>query len=213
MKIIYVGPLRKFGTGMMRLHALEKLGHEVIPIVTESRERIRTATLIVSRMMYRLGYPLDLTYANKRLITFVKEQKPDIVLIDKGLTIWPDTLYAIKKLSSKSIVVGYSPDDMAQHHNQSKYWLNGLSYYDVFFTTKTYNVAELRVMGAKCPIFIGNGYGPETHRPILVTPEERTTFGSQVGFIGAWEDDRAARMLSLASSSIKVRVWGSQRLG
>jgi hypothetical protein len=188
------------------MRALERLNHKVIPMDTEPQQ----ITGIVSRIMNKLGYPIDIWHVNQQLIVAAKQQKPNIVWIDKVLIIWPDTLQAIKRLNSETIMVGYSPDDMAQRHNQSKYWLNGLNLYDVYFTTKTYNAIELRAMGAKYPIFISNAYDPETHRPIPITSEERLALGSPVGFIGAWEYDRAEKMLALASSGIKVRMWGWQ---
>jgi spore maturation protein CgeB len=107
-------------------------------------------------------------------------------------------------------IVGYSPDDMYGTHNQSAYFLRGLPLYDTFITTKSFNVDELRRLGARNVLFIGNGFDPDTHKPMHVTPEDRCTFGGAVGFIGAWEKERGSQMLSLAKAGVGVRVWGWQ---
>ncbi|MFO1431400.1 MAG: glycosyltransferase [Candidatus Competibacteraceae bacterium] len=210
LHILYIGSLWQGSTCLMRMRALEKLGHKLLPVDTEPHQINKRGVRLADRVMSKLGYPIDIWKINQKLEAAVEQYRPDIVWIDKGLVIWPDTLRAIKRLNSKTIIIGYSPDDMVQRHSQSRYWLNGLHLYDVYFTTKTYNVAELRAMGAKCPIFVGNAFDPETHRPISITQEERIALGSPVGFIGAWEYDRAEKMLALASSGVKVRAWGWQ---
>ena len=67
--------------------------------------------------------------------------------------------------------------------------------YDAFFTTKTYNVEELRALGCRQPLLIGNSYDPATHRPVAVSPAERDAYGGEVGFIGAWEAERAETLV------------------
>ena len=87
--------------------------------------------------------------------------------------------------------------------------------YDAFFTTKTYNVEELRALGCRRPLLIANTYDPATHRPVAVSPAEREAFGGEVGFIGAWEAERAQTLYYLATNGIRVRIWGGdwQRMG
>ena len=78
----------------------------------------------------------------------------------------------------------------------------------MFFTTKTYNVEELRALGCRRPLLIGNSYDPATHRPTEVSPAERDLYGGEVGFIGAWEAERAETLYYLATNGIRVRIWG-----
>ena len=55
---------------------------------------------------------------------------------------------------------------------------------------------------------IGNSYDPATHRPTEVSPAERDLYGGEVGFIGAWEAERAETLYYLATNGIRVRIWG-----
>jgi hypothetical protein len=151
---------------------------------------------------------MDLADANSRICELIKETSPDVLWLDKALTINPGTLRIVRQVSPKTIIAGYSPDDMAGKHNQSKYFLQSLPFYDIYFTTKTYNVAELKGLGAKEVVCIGNAYNPNTHKPIAVSEKVRAQLGGPVGFIGGFESERLHYMLALAEAGISVRVWG-----
>ena len=70
-------------------------------------------------------------------------------------------------------IVCYSPDDMINPDNQSAQYLAGIPSYDLHVTTKSYNVEELRALGARDVHFVDNAYDPATHRPFELTDEER----------------------------------------
>ena len=86
--------------------------------------------------------------------------------------------------------------------------LEHLQWYDVFFTTKSYNVTELLDLGCRRVVFTGNGYDPSAFRPISTTANEIAQHGGDVGFIGTYEHERAEAMRFLAESGIPLRVWG-----
>lgn len=195
-------------TAEHRCSALKRLGHHVEIIDDTSPYPASPLRRICSRVAHRLGYPVDLSLVNAQLLHSVRQAQFDIVWIDKGLTIKPATLRELKKISPVTLIVGYSPDDMAQRHCNSRYLLASLPYYDSYITTKTYNVPELRAMGARHSLFIANAYAPEVHCPMEVTDIDRVSLGGAVGFIGAFEIDRANHILSLAEAGIGVRWWG-----
>ena len=132
----------------------------------------------------------------------------DVVWIDKGLTIQPMTLRKLREMVSGVRLVHYSVDDMSGKHNQSRRYLAGIPLYDLHTTTKSYNVAELQSMGATGVLFVNNACCPFLHRPIVVPGEERGRLGGAVGFIGAFEKERADAIWFLVTSGIPVRVWG-----
>lgn len=78
-----------------------------------------------------------------------KNKDYDIVWIDKGHTILPSTLKYIKKISPNTIIVSYSPDNMALRHNQTQQYLETIPLYDYFFTNKSYILDNMRKLGAK----------------------------------------------------------------
>ena len=217
LKIVYVGALWEGSTCLHRMKALQDLGYNVVPIDTgpdHVRFKERKLRYRISGKLFRLGWDKfghkDLAGTNQSILNYVKSSIGlDILWIDKGLTIEPKTICEVKVKYPHCLIVGYSPDDMYARHNQSRQFLQHIHLYDVFFTTKSYGVNELKSLGCRRVEFIGNAFDSNTHRPITVTQEEREALGGPVGFIGQWEEDRASSMLYLAKTEIAVRVWGS----
>jgi hypothetical protein len=218
LRIFYVGQLCNGGTCLQRMTALQDLGHQVTGINTmpdDARRKQRNFFYRVKGKLFRMGFdgvwrPKDFGGANAKILDFFREQRPcDVLWIDKGLTIEPETLEEVKKLCPGCIIAGYSPDDMFARHNQSPQFLRHIRLYDIFFTTKTYGVEELRSLGCRKVDFVGNAFDPHTHRPMPVGNGDRSQLGGSVGFIGHWEAERDSSIRKLANSGITVRVWGT----
>ncbi len=208
LHILYVGPLYQGSTCLQRMRSLQTLEHRVVAV--------NTTTPAVRQRQRRLGYrirrkligPGDLAGANRQIVQKCERERFDVLWIDKGLTIRRETLAAVRAVQPECRIVGYSPDDMFPSHNQSPQFLGHLPLYDIFFTTKSYGVAELAELGCRCVEFVGNAYDPETHRAIAVTPTDRAHYGGPVGFVGAFEMARATSMHHIASHGVPVRIWG-----
>ena len=203
LDILYVGTVG--GTCEQRAQALRALGHRVRRIVADppARGPLRLAY----RVFAKLGYPPDPHGANRAILQALHDA-PQILWIDKGLAIRPATLRRAKQLSPRTAIVAYSPDDMMNPSNQSAYYLRSMGLYDVHVTTKSYNVKELKDLGAREVMFIDNAYDPATHRPLELDAETLARYRADVSFIGGYEQDRAEQMLHLARNGIEVRVWG-----
>lgn len=169
------------------------------------------------RIRYHLflyGLPIklpDKVNANGQIRKAVDDFRYDVVWIDKGITIEPDTLMYIKQKAPSTKLVSYSPDTMTLRHNQSKQYIDGLKYYDVVFTTKSYAMEGLRQMGARHVYFVNNAYESTFHYPRNLTSEDRNRLGGDVGFVGMWEPERCKSILYLAEHGINVRVFGDRR--
>lgn len=211
MKILYVGHLNKKARAYQRYRALCDLGHSVVAYtsVPESRGYYDKPG-IADRILWKLGIPRDITKLNKQLIKGLENFRAEIIWIDKGNIIKPRTLKKIKELYPNTKLVSFAEDDMFAPHNHTLFYKKGLKFYDVVFTTKSYNCnkKELPSFGAKKVVFIGNAYDKNVHRPIKLNSEDSSRYNADVGFIGSYEEDRAKSMLFLAENGIKVRVWG-----
>lgn len=176
-------------------------------------------TLVPINFQYRLrnklfqyGIPLslpDLSGANRLIRDLVSNKKYDIIWIDKGIVINERTFKTIKHYAPKATLIGYSPDYMCARHNQSKDFLASLKYYDIYVTTKSYAVNELRALGCRNVYFVGNSYQEGFHKPYVLTSAEEEKYGCDVGFIGAWEKERSDSIEFLAKHGIKIKIWGS----
>lgn len=214
MRILSVGTFSGKGISNTCLHrtwALEKIG-EVQRIDSTLRHSFLWYR-IVNRLFVR--YCLSIKFHNKLLNKQIKQEVErnhyDMVWIDKGVTIEANTLKFIKRMQPLCIVVGYSPDNMAERHNQSQVFLESFPFYDYYITTKSYTVRSLQNMGCRHILFVNNAYEESFHHPYSLTQQEKEKLGGKVGFIGAWEEERCRSILYLAQHGIPVRVWGGGR--
>lgn len=212
MNILSVGGFDAYGISNTCLHrhwALEKCSNYIEKINTISSK---------PNLWYRIAYHLflyhvpiflpDSTDANQKIITILKNKSFDVLWIDKGITIYSKTLKLAKKLQPAIKIISYSPDNMALRHNQSRQYLESLSYYDYIITNKSYIIEDMKRLGAKEIIFVNNTFEPTFHYPHNISNQDIERLGGDVGFIGAWEQERCESILYLANHGIKVRVWG-----
>jgi len=208
MKILYVGPLQEGGTCLQRGKSLENLGHDLSYIDTFDMQKDKS---LIYRGLKKLKYFLDNTKANQQIIDNIKVDSFDLLWIDKGTSIKPKTLNIVKDISPAIIIVSYSPDDMMNPRNHSIQYHKSIPLYDLHVTTKSYNVAELKVLGTKDVMFVGNAYNPHVHRKIDLSKEDIVKYGGDVGFIGDYEEERANSIIYLVQNGINVRVWGNKK--
>jgi spore maturation protein CgeB len=208
MRILYVGDLNPNTTCRMRFDAMKVLGHEVNGINFLPNGPLSGIAYYTWGVSWKLRHPFDFYGVNSAIIREVRQRPYDVLWIDKGNSIRPSTLRTVRELSGATKIVGYSPDDMAARHNNSEYFLKGLRHYDLYLTTKSYGVAELKDLGCARVEFSGNAYDPTIHRPIGLSETDRVRFGADVGFVGSYERDRAMQILYLANAGIPVRVFG-----
>ena len=211
MHILSIGTFTSQGVSNTCLHrtwALEKLGE--VDRIDTTLKRFIFCYRIVNRLFvrYRLPISFHAQKLNGKIRRQVQAKQYDVIWIDKGLFIEAKTLRFIKRVQNKCLIIGYSPDNMAERHNQSQVFLKSFPYYDYYITTKSYTVNTLHRMGCKNILFVNNAYEATFHHPYLLTEKERERLGGKVGFIGAWEEERCRSILYLAKHCIPVRVWG-----
>jgi len=206
--MLFVGPLYEGSTSLQRLNAFNDLGFKIATIDSSLEGEKEGSIGIFDKINIKLGYLIDNYSVNKKICAMIENTNIDLLWIDKGVQIKPQILNEVKELNKKIIIVGYSPDDMAAKHNQTKKYVKSIPMYDCLFTTKSYNVSEIRELGAKKVHFIGNAYAPEVHRPIDLSDEEKLFYGGGVGFIGNFEIDRYESMLNIAEKGVNIKIWG-----
>ncbi|OIR07007.1 spore protein YkvP [mine drainage metagenome] len=199
-EILYIGPLNVNGTCYQRFLTFKRIFKCVYGFDTYVyKKNILVYYLNVFFNKNNLWF--DFLNINKAVSGFNK--KIDFVWVDKGLTISWKTLEKIK-IRHNCKLIHYSPDDMFNSANQSKYYLKSIKTYDYHITTKSYNVQELKSYGAKDVFFINNCFDDIFHSKInFITP----TY--EVGFIGSFEIERAEILFKLARRGIKLTIRGN----
>jgi len=210
-RILFIGDLNTYGRGYQRYRTLIEMGHAVVAYshtFVSSPEKIQPPTLLY-RIFWKLRIPLDDMGVNSILLMEAKKSSFNVIWIEKGNMIWPSTLASIKKMSPDTALISCSEDDMYARHGHSLWYRWGLSKYDCVFTTKKYNLQELKLYGAKKTKLFLDSYDEKTHRPLELTDADRKRFGCDVGAIGAFEPERAAFLLYLAENGVRVTIWGN----
>lgn len=214
MKIFFVGDLNGYSRSSQRKRAMENLGHDVVGISTVPLGRlpgISNKPSLVERILSKMRLPLDKTGVNQAMLKNIQQTPFDVIWIEKGLTVHPRTLKAVKTVINSVKLISYTEDDMYRKSNQSRYYLKGLDLYDIIFTTKSYNANpdELASLGARKVVFVDKAYDRDFHRPVDLSEEDQSNFGAEVGFIGTFEAERAQLIFYLAKNGIEVRVFGN----
>jgi spore maturation protein CgeB len=206
MRILYIGNCWVGSTSLQRLHAIKELGHDVVSIDMSPEPVRRKERNLIYRIWRKFIGPLDLANVNKQMLSQIQGGNIDLIWIDKGGIIRAETLKKAKE--NNVIIAGYSPDDMLNPQNQSSHFIKGLPFYDIYLTTKSYNVEELKQLGCPEVEFIKKSFCPNIHRIHKLSTEDKMKYGGDIGFIGAFEQERAQAILYLVENGINVRVWG-----
>jgi hypothetical protein len=96
---------------------------------------------------------------------------------------------------------------MYARHNRSFYYTQGLKFYDHVFTTKSYNITELKSLGAKNVSFLYQAFSNEKHlnRNLEVNePPQR-----DVSFVGYADEIRFKTIQYLAENGIEIELAGA----
>ena len=210
--ILFIGEIDPNSRTHQRKRTFEELGcrvsaHSTLPL----GHTLDGTNSPLARISWRIGFPYDFVGINRTILHEIGRVRPDMLWIEKGNTVYPRTLRAVRKASPGTKIIGYVEDDMFALHNRSWYFTYGLQHYSCVFTTKSYNCNpdELPALGARRAVLINNTYDIRSHMPVAVTPAEAEALGADVGFIGTYEAERAQSMLYLAERGVPVRVWGN----
>jgi len=212
MKVLSVGSMKGISnTCLHRNMALKKIADEV--------DVVNTAWPLslwyrITYHIFLLGIPIripDEANANQMILKLVENNQYDVVWIDKGITITPETLQHIKKKNPSTTIVSYSPDNMALRHNQSQQYLDCVPLYDYIITTKSYILDDMKRLGAQNVIFVNNAYEKTFHKYYDLTDSDKERLKANVAFVGSFEKDRCESIIYLVNHGIRVTLWGSGR--
>jgi len=208
MNLLFIGPLEKGSTTLQRYYAMLEIGIKADQIDT-TISNLPKYKKYINKVLCYFKFHYDWMNSNKRIIDKCNGLiKYDYVWIEKGLTINSITLNTIHKNLVNCKIISYSCDDMMIKQNQSIYYLNCISLYDVHLTTKSYNIYELEALSAKKVLFFPNAYDKYAYNNKPITIEEALKWGSDVAFLGGFEFDRYFQMNLLAERGIKIKIWG-----
>jgi spore maturation protein CgeB len=208
VKLLFTAPLLLGSTSYELYRSFKKNKNCKVYVLDEKKINSvydNTSSSFFAKLMFKLKIPLDKGKINKLLSSY-DYSYIDIVFIINGVQIRPSILRKIKKKNSHIKLVSWSQDDMYAWHNRSIYYTFGLKYYDLIVTQKSYNVEELKTIGAKNVLFQNKAYSKYSHIPYECHDYNEV----DVLFVGFFEKERFESMLYLADNGVVINIYGSK---
>ncbi len=206
IKILIYGEPYKWAMAYNLMEAYQYLGHRVnIFDWTQYLYRIKHYSL-KNRILDRVLFTIVARRINDDFLKFAKRIQYDLLIVLKGIHLFPETIMEIKK--SISFVVNWNPDDFFNPLNNSRYLLGAFDKYDCIFTSRGHLKDEYYKKGAKQVEILNWYYLPQFLYPIEVSSEEKKKYGSDLVFLGTWSKRREDLISHF--SKFDLRVWGAQ---
>lgn len=207
MKLLYHGSLWDGSTARQRFEAFQR--HPGINAVAHNAgSDLEPVRNLIVRLRWKIRWPSDVHRENERLIAAVDAERPDVVFVDNSRVVNKATLLRIRSICDPALVY-YSPDDIVAAHNLS--WPVRLTFpeWDVFFTTKKFNVPELKARGVRNPVLAGNAFDPALHRPMSREEVGEDYERFDLVFVGTFEKERFQSLKRLAAEGFSIAIYGN----
>lgn len=185
--------------------ALESLGHEVISFDYTHYLYSRAVPSKIGIALDRVLYRLVSRIVNEALQNILCHQQFDVLLVFKGLHLWPDTVQIARERCRW--VINWNWDDFFNPLHRSQYLAEAFQEYDLILTPRRHLIGEYLQHGARQVEYLEFCFDPAIHYPVSVSATERDFWGGEVVFVGSWSKRREAFLSAL--KDFKVRIWGS----
>lgn len=201
MKILYLGDLGTGQTCLMRMRALERLGHRVLGVNTV--QAWRQAGWLQRQIQRRLNRGSVVERINDVVIAAARELRPDLVWADKQEYLRIGTLQELRKLGAR--LLHFTPDPyFTLAWKRTPLMDEAMGAFDILVYCKAYERTAYEALNQQT-IYMPLGYCEETHRP---RPSNDPRWQCQVGFLGGWEPRRERMLHAVADAGLDLKIWG-----
>jgi spore maturation protein CgeB len=202
MKILYLGQIGSGQTALMRMRALERLGHSVRGVHTS--EPWKRASWIMRQVQRRTHRGSIVEEINSTILSAARQFKPSLVWADKQEFLGVETIEELRKLGAKS--VHFTPDPyFSLDWKRTPLMDRAMGEFDALVYCKSYEREQYEALG-KPLVYMPLGYCDETHRPLLA---DDTRWRCDVGFLGGWEPRRERLLHAIATAGVDLKIWGA----
>jgi spore maturation protein CgeB len=194
--------------------ALAGLGNEVKPFIYYRCPAVdhfgRLNQFIHSwkqSLLARARLPIRLI--NRDLIRNALAYKPELVLIDAGELIYPETLSEIKKRSHAKIATWLLDDPFSQCW---KNVIKSMPIYDFIFVFDPHYVDKFKQQGAAFVEYLPCACDPDIHKSFVLSQEESKELSSQLCFVGSVTSARIPVLKELCEFDLGIWTYSLNRL-
>jgi spore maturation protein CgeB len=202
MKALYIGILSEGTTSRMRADTLQRLTPDFRWSVIDTDESFHHAPRVWKTTAFRFKLGPLVRQINRKIVARTEQQQYDLVWVDKGVYLWPETVEYLRKRAGR--LVHYTPDT-AFYANRSRHFFASADKYDLLITTKSFELEYYAGIADSERVYLTTqAYDANLHRPPTTLPEKKAA----AVFIGLWEQDRQECIEALLRSGVPVRLGG-----
>ena len=201
MRILYLGQLDYGQTALMRMRALERLGHSVRGVHTS--QAWKGARWVTRQVQRRIHLGSIVEEINSTILSAACEFRPDLLWADKQEFLRAETIEELRGLGAKT--VHFTPDPyFSLPWKRTQLMDEAMSLFDAVVYCKSYERRQYEMLG-KPVVYMPLGYCDEVHRPL---PSKDARWSCAVGFLGGWEPRRERLLHAVAAAGVDVKIWG-----
>ncbi|WP_348266302.1 glycosyltransferase [Edaphobacter paludis] len=208
MKILYAAGLTPNDTSLYRMWALERLGHQVIPMNTYDYQY---SNPFLRKVFFRLAAGPMVTRLNRDLLRVAAAEKPDLLWTDKLLSMQPGTLDRMRAMGIAT--VSYMIDNPFGPRQDPgwRLYMKDIPHYDLHVVQRDKNITDYRQRGARDVIKIQTAYEPTLQYPPPDSWSDANR-NREVSFVGTPYDNRAETLNRLSKlNEFQVVISGNDR--
>lgn len=157
---------------------------------------------LANRIESRLLFSVIAKRINVELLGKIRNDQYDVLIVLKGIHLFPETLRAAKKHIRH--IVNWNPDDFFNPLNSNAYLRAAFPLYDCIYTPRRHLLEEYRDRGAKRIEVLNWYYVPRYQHPVHVSSDEAQQYGSDIAFVGTWSRTRESVLLRLHDFNLRV---------
>jgi spore maturation protein CgeB len=200
-KILFLGQIGHGQTSLMRMRALERLGHSVRGVNTI--EPWTRASWMRRQAERRSERGSAINEINQSVINTAREFRPDLVWAEKQEFVRSETLIILRKLGAK--LVHFTPDPYFTLSWKRTFTMDAaFPVFDLLVYCKSYEQNAYETVG-KPIVYMPLGFCDEIHRP---SPSDDPRWSCAIGFLGGWEPRRERLLHAIAATGAEVKIWG-----
>jgi spore maturation protein CgeB len=201
MRILYLGEIGPGQTALMRMRALERLGHSVLGVHTsEPWKRAAWATRQLQRRTHRGSV---VNKINATILRSAREFKPAVVWADKQEFLRAETVQELRRLGART--VHFTPDPyFSLDWKRTRLMDEAMRAFDALVYCKSYERSQYESLGT-LSVYMPLGYCDEVHRPLA---SDDARWKCTVGFLGGWEPRREELLRAVIAAGVDLKIWG-----
>jgi spore maturation protein CgeB len=184
--------------------ALTELGHTVrlLDLAPLEPGMAAAAQFTPQRRARRVVEAAYTRFLATGILAAVQAFEPDLVL---ALAQAPLDAEALAEIGRRGVVRAFW---FVEDHRLFPYWRDVIAGYDYFCAIQESFLAEAATLTAGRVCYLPCAADPGIHRPLDLTPAERTAFGAPVAFVGAGYRNRRISFAPLLD--LGLRLWGTE---